>query len=84
MSTPKHYHAWVPMFGGKGLRMMAAKLTKEGIRREQRRGSRRTTRRWWRTANAARKALETAGVKGHVRECDLGDDCPEAAHVRSN
>ena len=65
--------------------MLASKLTGEGIRRLRLRGSRRTVRRWWWTANAARKAMASAGVeRGHVIKCDMGDDCPERLHILSN
>ena len=83
-STPKHYHAWVPGFGNRGLVMFSAKLTPAEIRRQRERGSRRTVRRWWRSRQAARKALTTAGRTGFVHECDLGERCPERMHVLSN
>lgn len=80
----KHYHAWVPIYGGRGLAMLAAKLGAAGVKRELERGSKRKVRRWWRSQQAAHKALRASGKDGFVRECHLGADCPELAHVVSN
>ena len=80
----KHYHVWVPCHGGRGLKMLAVKLTGAAIRRERIRGSRRVVRRWWRSRQAADKALRQSGEQdGFVRECSL-EQCPEHAHVVSN
>ena len=84
METPAHYHVWTAGLGGRGLMMMAAKLPATEIKRQRLRGSRRTVRRWWRTRQAARRAMEAAGRRGHVLQCDLGEACPERAHVLSN
>ena len=62
--------------------MMAVKLPATEIKRQ--RCSRRTVHRWWRTRQAARRALEAAGRRGHVLKCDLGEQCPERAHVLAN
>ena len=62
--------------------MMAAKLPATEIKRQ--RASRRTVRRWWRTRHAARRAMEAAGRRGHVLQCDLGEQCPKRGHVLSN
>ena len=86
MTPPKHYHAWKPALGGRGQVMVAALLTKAEIERQRQRGSHRFVRRWWRTRQAARKALIKAGLNdvGHVQACSLGDDCPERAHILAN
>ena len=85
----RHYHVWIPALNNKGMMMLAAKLTKAEIKRQQVRGSRRTVRRWWKSRTGARRALETAmrerNVRsGHVLECSLGAECPEHAHVNAN
>ena len=86
MTTPKHYHAWKPALGGRGAVMVSALLTKAEIERQHQRGSRRIVRRWWRTQQAAHRALvkEVGEGIGHVQACDLGDDCPERAHILAN
>ena len=85
VGVPVHYHVWVPAHDGLGLVMFSARLTGEGIKRERLRGSKRTVRRWWRSRQAAYKAVSKSGhQRHHVRKCDLGDDCPEKAHVLSN
>ena len=60
----------------------AVKLPATEIKRQ--RGSSRNVRRWWRTRQAARRTMEAAGRRVHVLQCDLGDQCPERAHVLSN
>ena len=82
--TALHYHVWVRAFGGKGLTMLAAKLGAPEIRRQRERGARRLVKRWWRTRQAADKALRASGKHGFVRQCDMGHQCPEYAHVVSN
>ena len=59
--------------------MMAAKLPATEIMRQ--RGSRRTV---LRTRQVARRAMEAAGRRGHILQCDLGEACLERAHVLSN
>ena len=83
MSLPVHYHVWVRSWNGRALTMLGAQLTKEGIKRERRRESQRTVRRWWRSRQSARYALAQDGRPGHVLKCD-DPDCPEAEHVRAN
>ena len=86
MTPPKHYHAWKPALGGRGAVMVSALLTKAEIERQRQRGSHRLVRRWWRTRQAARLALlkEVPSGAGYVRACDLGEDCPEKAHILAN
>ena len=85
MTPPPHYHVWLPAHGGRGLVMLAAKLTGAEIRRQRQRGSKRTVRRWWRTRGGARRAMLSAGAeRALIRECHLGAECPEAAHVLAN
>ena len=86
MMTSKHYHAWKPALGGRGTVMVSAALPKAEIERQQQRESKRLVRRWWRTQQAAHKALlkEVGEGIGHVRACDLGDECLERAHVMAN
>ncbi len=45
-----------------GTRMFSAKLPQAAIQRKRERGSKRVVRRWWRTRQAAAKALNAAGV----------------------
>lgn len=62
--------------------MLSVKLPRAAIRRERQRGSNRVVRRWWNSQPAAYLALKASGVEhGHVRQCDMGDQCPEHAHV---
>ena len=89
MVAIRHYHVWIPAMNGRGMMMLAQRLTKAEVKRQQQRGSRRTVRRWWKSRTGARRALETAmrerGIQGgHVLECDLGDQCPEHAHIMAN
>ena len=85
MTTPKHYHAWKPSLGGRGQVMVAAPLAKAELKRQQARGSKRLVRRWFRTRQAAHLALRGAVDQGdHVRECGLGVNRPERAHILSN
>ena len=65
--------------------MVSVPLTKAEVKRQQARGSKRTVRRWFRTRQAAHLALRYSCPEGgHVRACDLGDDCPERAHILAN
>ena len=84
MSIPRHYHAYTSCWLGRGWRMLSVKLSKAEIRRQQERGRKVVTRRWWKTRQAADAALRKSGETGFVRECDHGDDCPERMAVLSN
>ena len=86
MTIPKHYHAWKPALGGRGAVMVSALLTKAEIERQRQRGSLRIVRRWWKSRQAADQALRKAHPDGagYVRACDLGDECPERAHILAN
>ena len=66
--------------------MVSALLTKAEIERQRQRGGNRIVRRWWRTRQAARLALlkEVPSGAGHVQACELGDECPERAHILAN
>lgn len=82
--TPVHYHGWVPCFGGRLRRMFVVKRTRRDIHRQRLRGRRVVVKRWWKTQQACAQAMDNAGVKGFVRRCELGDECPEALDVLSN
>ena len=84
MSVPKHYHGWIKCWSGRGLKMFTVKRTGADIKRQRLRGRKVVVRRWWRTHQACANAMKLAGVRGHIRECDLGDDCPEALDVLAN
>ena len=65
--------------------MVSSPLTKAEVKRQEARGSKRLVRRWFRTRQAAHLALRQAvDQSGHVRECDLGDNCPERPHIIAN
>ena len=85
ITTPKHYHAWKPALGGRGQVMVSSLLTRTEVERQEARGSNRLVRRWFRTRQAAHLALRRAVDQGgHVRECDLGVNCPGRAHILGN
>jgi len=64
--------------------MLSVRLPQAQIRRQRIRQSRRVVRRWWKSRQAADRALRQSGKDGFVRECSLGAECPEHSHVVSN